>query len=312
MRLLKWLANLLAVLTVSLATMQASYASAISPRLLVVYPQINPSYDAIFQEIVTGIKKHPKAEYVVFPIKRDTPVEEIHQLIKKEEIDAIIALGKQTYNFSSKYQINLPVVHGGLLLTPNGRSGISLTGSPDEFFAHLESYAPKVKRVYTVYSEANSGWLIELAKEASKERNIELIAYPANDMREAVKKFKGILDQTEGPNDAIWMLLDNILPDKTVMPTALEVAWRRRVVLISNNPSHTKRGALFSLFPDHQEMGYSLVDLAIRKVSHPGGSPLLEPLQNMKISLNRRTASHLGFHYSKDLEEQLDLVYPTR
>lgn len=312
MRLLKWFANLLVVMAMCLVFLQTSHANATSPRLLVVYPQINPAYDAIFQEIISGIDKHPGVEYSVIPIKKDTSPQEITSKIEVEKIDAVVALGKQTYNFASKYNIDIPVIHGGLLLKPNGRSGISLTGSPQEFFFHLSNYAPKVERVYTVYSEANSGWLIELAKKASAEQGIELIAYPAKDIRQAVKKFKKILDHTTSSRDAIWLLLDNILPDKTVMPMALDVAWKRRVVLFSNNPSHTKRGALFSLFPDHHEMGFSLASLAIRKINQDEPYPLVEPLNNMKISLNRRTASHLGFHYSKDLEEQLDLIYPVR
>ncbi len=310
MRLLKWLAKMLVIATLGTAIIQTSHASATSPRLLVLYPQINPAYDAIFQEIIDGIDEHPNVKYFVSTIHASTALNDIRHQIAQNDIDAVIALGKQIYDFSHELSREIPVIHGALLLKPNGHSGISLTGSPKEFFSQLDNYAPSVKRVFTIYSEANSGWLIKLAKQAAEKQGIKLIAYPATDIRQAVKEFKKILDQSKNSHDAIWLLLDNILPDKTIMPMALDVAWRRRVVLFSSNPSHTKRGALFSLFPDQRKMGYSLATLAITKINQAEPQPLFIPLSNLKISLNKRTASHLGFRYSKHLNDKLDIVYP--
>ena len=312
MRLLKWLANLLVVATISVAAIPSSYAGAASPRLLVLYPQINSAYDAVFEEIIGGIREHPNVKYSVISVRTSTTHDEIRRQIAQNNIDAVIALGKKVYDFAHEFSSELPVIHGGLLLKPDGHSGVSLAGSPKEFFSQLANYAPGVKRVFTVYNETNSGWLIELANRAAAKHGVELVAYPAKDIRQAVKQFKNILDQSRDSSDAVWLLMDNVLPDKTIMPMALDVAWRRRVVLFSSNPSHTRRGALFSLFPDHYEMGNSLAALAVIRINQTDPQPLVVPLDNLKISLNRRTASHLGFRYSSSLIEKLDLVYPVR
>ncbi len=289
-----------------------SSQAADQPKLLVLYPQINAAYDQIFQEIIAGIESHPKATDLVYPVLSSTTVLELTNFINKNKVDAVIALGKQTYDIAHELQGQLPVIHGGLMINPADHVGISLAGAPEQFFSHLKEIAPSVKRVFTVYNEENSGWIIKLAQQSAKAHGIELKAYAANDIREAVQKFKKILEQTKGSRDGIWLLLDNILPDKTIMPMALETAWQQHVVLFSNNPSHTRRGALFALFPDHQQMGYSLADLALDKIVERPRQPLVLPLSSLKVSLNRRTAAHLGLKYSKPAEEEVDLTSATK
>lgn len=286
--------------------------AAATPKLLVLYPQISPAYDQIFKEIIDGVKSHPRATYAIFPVQSSTTQQEISGYVNRNSIDAIIALGKQTYDFAHELSNQIPVIHGGLMINPDSHSGISLVGSPEQFFSHLSEIAPEVKRVFTVYNEENSGWVIRLAQQSARAHNIELKAYAANDIREAVQKFRGILEQAKDSTDGIWLLLDNILPDKTIMPMALETAWQHHVVLFSNNPSHTRRGALFALFPDNTQMGLSLTKLALAKIDeHPRLSVVL-PLSDLKVSLNRRTASHLGLNYDKPVEEELDVIYPVR
>lgn len=304
---------LMAAFAAALLPMLSSQATAAEPpRLLVLYPQINPNFDKIFNEIVAGIDSDPRSSHYSFAVLPATTQSEIDGYVERNGIDAIIALGKQTYDFAQTFKGKMPVVHGGLLINPDNHSGISLAGAPEQFFSHLSEIAPQVKRVFTVYSEENSGWIIKLAQQSAKNHGIELKAYAASDMREAVVKFKGILEQARDSSDAIWLLLDNILPDRTIMPMALETAWQKQVVLFSNNPSHTRRGALFALFPDHQQMGNSLAGLALKKLNERNLQPQLLPLSDLKLSLNRRTASHLGIKYNKTAEEEVDVIYPVR
>lgn len=306
------LSRIVSTLTVAMCGLLLSLASqaAPTPRLLVLYPQISAAYDQIFNEIIAGIESNPKSEHAVFAVQSSTTAQEISRYIRRNNISAVIALGKQTYDIAQTLQKDLPVIHGGMLITPGNHNGISLMGSPEQFFSRLTDIAPSAKRVFTVYNEENSGWLIRLAQQAAKSHGIELKAYAAADIREAVQKFKGILEQANGPGDSIWLLLDSILPDKTIMPMALESAWRNRLVLFSNNPSHTRRGALFALFPDHLQMGNSLANLALEKIEAAAPQPRVMPLSNLKLSLNRRTAAHLGINYSKTVEEELDVIYP--
>lgn len=280
-------------------------------RVLVVYPQMNAVYNQIFSKIISGIDAHAKFESLEFILTKRTDVDDIKDLIAEKEIDGVIALGQSSYEMTSALKEQLPVIHGGLLLKPNGHSGISLVGAPAEFFSHLRTLAPSTKRVFTVYKEENSGWLIELAEVEAKQQGIELIAVSADNMRDAVHKFRDVLDNSEQKSDAIWLLLDKVLPDKTILPLALEAAWEKGTILFSNNPSHTKRGALFSLFPDHQKLGNNLAELMYRQITNNNG-PTVLPLEGLRISFNERTASHLGLRFSKAQLDEFDIVYPQR
>ncbi len=279
-------------------------------NLLVLAPKLNAAYDRVFSEIITGIIAHKGIIAHIYTLTDASQQADIQKEIDAKQIDAVIALGHTSYDIAEKFHDQLPVIHGGMIMTPNGHSGISLVGSPAEFLSHLKNLAPGVKRVFTVYNEKNSGWLIKLAKAEARKSDIKLHALQATDIRHAAQQFKKILEQTEDGSDAIWLLFDKIVPDQTILPMALNVAWKKNIVLFSNNPAHAKRGALFSLFPDNEKMGYSLAELSIKQIS--SNTPLVLPLSSLKVSVNERTASHLGLHYSGEQREFFDIIYPLR
>lgn len=306
-RMIRFLAIVFIVLLGSGPFAQAAQEPA---RLLILFPKLNAAYDRVFGEIVSGINSHDRVISQTFILTESTTKEEIQRRIEADDIDALIALGQSSYDMAQRFNDQLPVIFGGMLLSASDHSGISLAGSPAQFFSHLELIAPTVRRVFTVYSEANSGWLIELAQAEAAKHHIELKAFPASDVRDALRRLRDILDQANGREDGIWILLDKVLPDQTALPMALEAAWKRNIVLFSNNPSHTRRGALFALFPDHNEMGYHLAELSLKRIQ--SDQHILLPLSSLRVSVNERTASHLGLRYSNDERERFDVVYPVR
>ncbi len=306
-RMIRFIGILLILLLSFISPIQAAEKTA---NLLILFPKLNAAYDRVFAEIVDGIDSHKDITPHTYTLTQSSSANDIQQLINEQKIDAIIALGQSSYDIGQSFGKQLPVIHGGMIINPGSHSGISLAGSPQQFFNHLQTVAPSVKRVFTVYSEANSGWLIRLAQEEAKKANIELVAIAAKDIRQAAQSFRKILDEANGSTDAIWLLLDRVLPSQTVLPLALEAAWKRNIVIFSNNPLHTKRGALFALFPDHREMGYKLADLSLQQISST--QPLVIPLSSLKIAVNERTASHLGLRYSNAERESFDIIYPSR
>ncbi len=305
--MIRFIATLLIVL---LGMFTSAGAAETSANLLILVPKINAAYDRVFAEIVAGVASHDGVTPTTMALTNSTDEEDIQRAIDAGEADALIALGHSSYDIAQQFDDRLPVIHGGMIMTPQGQSGISLAGSPAEFFSHLGIIAPTVKRVFTVYGDQNSGWLIDLAQREADKRDIELIALAAKDVRDAVYRMRDVLNQVRGPSDGIWLLLDKVMPDQTVLPMVLEAAWKQNVVLFSNNPSHTKRGALFALYPDHHNMGYALAELSLQRIQSE--QPLLLPLTNLKVSVNERTASHLGLRYSTDQLEGFDLIYPLR
>lgn len=305
--MIRFIGILLILLFGLISPIQAAESAA---NLLILFPKLNAAYDRVFAEIVDGIDSHKDVIPHTYTLTKSSSEKDIQKQIDKHKIDAIIALGQSSYDIGQSFREQLPVIHGGMIINPGSHSGISLAGSPQQFFAHLKTVAPSVKRVFTVYSEENSGWLIHLAKQAAEKENIELKAIAAKDLRQAAQSFRDILDRAKGSSDAIWLLLDKVLPNRTLLPLALEAAWKKNIVLFSNNPLHTKRGALFALFPDHHKMGYKLADLSLQQLS--SNQPIVIPLSSLKIAVNERTASHLGLRYSNTERESFDIIYPQR
>lgn len=65
--------------------------------------------------------------------------------------------------------------------------------------------------------------------------------------------------------DALWLPLDPVtVNEQVILPRLLERSWEQNQVLFSSKPSHAKRGALFSMFPNHFELGKQLAIMVAR------------------------------------------------
>jgi putative ABC transport system substrate-binding protein len=281
-------------------------------RVAVLYPNLTGSYRQIFDNIIEGIQKTPGVTVLSQAVPNNPDPNAVGAWLARERADAVIALGQRGYELAKKLPTARPIVVGAALFSPNGVSGISLAANPAQFFQRLGTLTPPVERVFVVYSERNSGWLIPLAVQAAERYGIELVALPAEDMRGAVRHYHNILQEVRDLRDAIWLPLDNVAPDKTILPLVLEAAWKKRLVVFSNNPSHVQKGALFSLFPDHHAMGRRLAEMALQRIGSEDFSPGVVPLDELKVAVNLRTASHLGMLYAPGVRRSFALVFPSR
>lgn len=299
----------LAVVLMAIFLSSAVYAS--QTRIGVVFPKADAAYGRVFDEIIAGIQTLPDVVTVPVQFMSDATTATILEVVEKERLDVLISLGQGTYQLTQPASNQLPVVHGGLMLKPNGHNGVTLVGDPEKFLAQLKTLAPRVKRVYAVYGEDYSGWLMHKAEKVAPKYDIELKTYPAVDIRDAVIKYREVLERVRNGTDAIWLTLDDIIPDRTILPPILEAAWERRLVVFSNNPSHTRRGALFALFPDNYGLGKSLGELAVKQAGKQV-APQVVPANSLRVSVNERTASHLGLNYSQNQWRAFDVIYPAR
>lgn len=99
--------------------------------------------------------------------------------------------------------------------------------------------------------------------------------------------------------------------DQNTLPDLLRKAWDQEFVLFSSNPAHVQRGALFGLYPDNVAMGERLGRMALALAE---GKPLknssIEPLSDLLIAVNVRTADHLRLNLSKGVIETFNLTFP--
>lgn len=277
-------------------------------KVAVLYPAVKEPYFSVFQNILRGIESSlgPAARPYALPESFDS--RQLNDWLQREQIDSIIALGKQGLQAAQSLGEKRPVVIGALPVAPGGFSGISLSPDPSILFRHLKELVPNVKRVHVVFSDSNA-WLIKRAESSARSYGLRFSAYPVNDLREAVHQYRNLLQSIRGPSEAIWLPLDNTTAsDDVILPLVLQAAWEKNIVVFSSKPPHAQRGALFSFYPDHFGMGQSLGRMASVNTSL---SPGIIPLADLQLAVNLRTAFHLGLRFTTRQQEGFDLIFPS-
>jgi putative ABC transport system substrate-binding protein len=171
---------------------------------------------------------------------------------------------------------------------------------------------PGARRIHMVYDPKQNAWLARVALEAAQSQDLELVVYPAADLRTAMQYYQKILTTINPKRDALWLPQDSTtVDDASVLPLALESAWSRSFVVFSSSLSHVSRGALFALYPDNFDMGRDLAGAALERIdAKPQENHTVTPLRAVRWTVNLRTASHLGLRLSTEQERRVNMAFP--
>ena len=214
---------------------------------------------------------------------------------------------------ASGLEKDIGVVASGVLSAPDadarGMSVHSLAPDPALLVSRLKALAPSVRRVHVVFDPKQSGWLVQLARDAVKAQGIELLAHEATDLRAAVKIYQEIFAAADAKRDAVWLPQDTTTADETaILPMVLQESWNRNITIFSSNVSHVRRGALFALYPNNVELGRNLASSALQYLNS-GKRTGTSPLREVLVAVNLRTATHLGLNLEARAQS-FDLVFP--
>ena len=303
--------SIMLILLVFLSSQKIVNAQTETLQIAVLYPTVSKEYSGMFDQLISGINSVPGTIFRVYRVNQNTTSEDIKRWSDKLNISGYIALGQTTYKLIDSLDSDLPLVAGGMVATPPGISGISLSSSPKAFFKQLKSINPKISRVFFVYSKRNNGWLVAQARELSKQYGIEFIPLQVNDFKQATLQYQIVLNSVRSETDAIWLPLDNVSPLNILLPEILQVSWDRNVTVFSNNLLHTKRGTLFALYPDHYKQGIRLVKLLQRYIDKSLIGAMLFPSIDLKTAINVRTATHLNIKFTREELKKFDQLYPS-
>lgn len=303
---------------ISCMTAIAAWAATVpaGPRIAIVYPHVGEPYRGVFDKIIEGIEERTASQLPRFEIGATPNTQEIVSELRRQDIRVVIALGRTGFNFASRLELSIGVVAGGVLAVPDAEahrvSVQSLAPDPGLLFSRLLTLKPGAKRIFVVYDPIQNAWLMRLAKEAARERRLELMSYEARDLKTALQIYKEILATASAKQDVLWLPQDSATVDETlVLPLVLEESWARNLMFFSSNASHVKRGALFSLYPDYVEIGRRLANSAQGHLSS-GVAPAagVLPLTAVRLAVNSRTADHLGV--ALPARQSLDFVFPAQ
>lgn len=278
-------------------------------HIAIIYPDTPSPFNQIFEDIINGAKDKHNGEVVTFSLeKKESPARAVNWL-EDSQAEWVIALGLPGYKVAKSIPgNNKKVVVSALPIIPNGLSGISLIPAPEQLFESLSQLAPAVETINVVHSR-KSDWIIELAKIEAQKRGFKINAIKIASVKEALQAYDKILDDFDSTKESVWIPFDPISGnEQVIIPNLLERSWEQNFILFSSKPAHVKRGALFTLFPDHVELGRALVDM-LQEMKSPDQNKV-EPIKFTKLAVNLRTAAHLGFDYKNQQKSQFHLTFP--
>ncbi len=268
-------------------------------------------------EIIRGIETGLGESVKHYVLDGDDTPAALLERVHDDHVDVVISLGRAGLSATKQLAEVFPVVIGAVLISPGqetkGQTGITLTPDPEVFFARLKSIVPTAKEVTVIFDPRQKAWEIERAGKAAKMYGLTLNAFPTEDLRLSAELYRKVLAQIKDGSIAVWLPQDNAAMDEqALLPVVLQEAWEKNFIVFSGNLDHVRKGALFSLYPDNFGMGRSLAVLALDRVKNGSNSTsVINPLRDLLLAVNLRTAEHLGLHFASQDRQRFDLVFPT-
>jgi putative ABC transport system substrate-binding protein len=300
-------APLLAILLIALP------CAADPSRVAVVYPELPAPYDKVFDTIVGGMRRNSDLTVAPLPLKQDQRAASVQEWLAGQAVRTVVALGPKGCQVARQAVAGggPPLLCGATVVgSDDGVGGVSLAVDPVILLERLHFLSPRTRRVHVVFDPGFNGWLMERARRSAARLGLELVGYEEDSLRGAVHRYRGLLDNGLSDQDALWLPLDpTTVTDDVVLPLVLKAAWEERITVFSSKPAHVRKGVLFSLYPDHAAMGRRLGRLALQA---DADRPILEPLKDVMLAVNRRTAAHLGLRFDPAQEGEFALVFPSR
>ena len=278
-------------------------------RISVLYPDSAAGLGKLYQIIVDGMTGAGDVALRSRAVSAQDSADDIKAWVQGNQSQATIVLGDVPATLTQGLADSMPLIRGADALNDNGLAGVSLAASPAQMFSRLRQIKPEVERVFVVYRPESTGWLIAAARAAARDRGLELVASPSENIQQSTAAFTRVLQQTRPDKDAIWLTLDPAVPLNQLLPVLLRESWDRHLVLFSNNPVDVAKGALFALYPDYPTMGRQLAERARRQLARtaPAGP---EASEHLNSAFNTRTASHLGLVLSDQQLQAFDRIFP--
>jgi ABC-type uncharacterized transport system substrate-binding protein len=285
-------------------------------NIAVIYPQVREPYIRIFKEIISGITDTIPQPVRQYAISKISNIEDMKSKLIREGIDSVIVLGSRAQKMTPALAEERTVLTGAVFSIPTATpikfSGISMIASPDVLLKKLVNLVPEVKTVHVVYNKKKDGWIIEYAKHMLEQQGIVLNAMPSDDVRSRARFYNDLFkSKSLSKTDAVWLLQsDSSLKEPGVFATILENAWKQSFIVFSANPTHVRKGVLFAMYPDNRKLGISLANkmLSLRNGSHHS----VEPLSDLLVAVNIRTAEHLELDFSRSERQSFNMVFPNR
>lgn len=218
---------------------------------------------------------------------------DVVRLVKEERPRLVLAVGDAALAASRKV-VQVPVV-SLLSLGPNlargpvgAINGVGVLPAPERYLELCRSIG--ARRVGVIHDPARTGYYLQRAKAAAKQRGIELVVHEVRAPRETLDR----LERMKGAVDCLWML-----PDSTAVTAETLDAWflfsvEQKVPVVTFSDQYLAKGAVLSLDVDRADLGRQAAELAASLLAGEAGRPTLLDARKTQPHGNENVARHLG------------------
>jgi ABC-type uncharacterized transport system substrate-binding protein len=288
---------------------------AAEDKIAILYPPASPPAKAIYDDIRRGIERALRgrgAAGLELLVERGRPnARELREWSESNKVRAAIALGRLALDQADVLRGDLPVLAGGVNLEGSpGVSGVNLTPNPTFLLSRLRELMPSASRVLVVTGGVADAPLMRAARAAARPLGLEIVEFPAKDLREATQHYWNLFRYANPRTDAVWLVGGPLVDAQSTLPSILENAWAERFVVISNVVEHVRQGALLGTFLNGDRLGERLGGLAVDAAV--GRNVGLSWGEDVDFAINARVALHLGIPLNERTKARYGLVVSER
>lgn len=231
--------------------------------------------------------------------------------------DIIIAIATPTALAAANTTKRIPIIIsaitdpvGAKLVKSLENPGTNVTGTTDlspvaEQLQLLSKMGYSPKSIGIIYNsgEANSVTLVQLAKDAAKKMNIEIVEATVTNSSAVLLAAKSLI----GKVDSIYIPTDNTVI--SALESVLKVANENKLPVITGDTDSVKRGALASYGLNYYKLGLQtgIIVEKIIKGANPATTPV-ESLKDLELFINLKTAKKIGFTFPADMIKNAEKV----
>lgn len=281
-------------------------AQALASDLLIVFPEAPSPYSKVFEDMIKGVSSQYTGTIHRLQTSSYSDVAYVRERLESDRPDIILALGAKNIAMLATMDITIPVVAGAVRANPTDTPGISIFPDPVTVMQKLLLLSPNTDSVFVVTALTAENGYLEEAQIHMADRGKSLVIHRVADIRAAANQYLEVSSAARA-YDGIWILPGETAIDNAIMGQLLQSAWDKNIVLFSSNPNDVRKGTLFAVYPDNENMGRDLGVLVNKQLAGDIVEPRFEPVKQLHLAVNLRTSRHLGLQLSGKIRSDIHL-----
>jgi putative ABC transport system substrate-binding protein len=289
------------------------FSMAQDSSILVLFPEVDDPYRKAYEQIIEGLRSSGVGSLHSQPISKGQDFSKTQRWIDEHESSAkyLVTLGGRALQASGHLRHELRIIASAIDILPGDYpvSGVSIFIHPEIYLEYLTTLSPQINQLVLYYNKKDES-IIEIVEKEAYQRGIEVTPISVINIETAILQITDMLKGIDPKTTAIWFT-HNVIEFNTELlyPYILEESWNRRILVFSSMVSHTKRGFLFSLYPDYQGVGKEIGQLISEHELHDDAI-VVRYTRAAKFALNTRTAQRLGLIIDNKTLKIIDVKFP--